>query len=179
MEQSNDNFNIDIEIKRKKIRKRKKRWLRLRLFKIINVVSCAMVFLVIAVCMIFMKRPEISEIENRTLAKWPEFSFEDYFSGKYTAGIENHYNDTVPGRENFKDMVASIRGCFGVKSDEAKIHGTIIKKDNKKPENKVIPTETDESTDITQNTQESTDKPVTTEQPTEKKDNWDGPAVEG
>ncbi len=179
MEQQNDNFNIDIEIKRKKIRKRKKRWLRLRLFKIINVVSCAMVFLVIAVCMILMKRPEISEIENRTLAKWPEFSFEDYFSGKYTAGIENHYNDTVPGRENFKDMVASIRGCFGVKSDEAKIHGTIIKKDNKKPENKVIPTETDESTDITQNTQESTEKPVTTEQPTEKKDNWDDPAVEG
>ena len=78
MEQQNDNFNIDIEIKRKKIRKRKKRWLRLRLFKIINVVSCAMVFLVIAVCMILMKRPEISEIENRTLAKWPEFSFEDY-----------------------------------------------------------------------------------------------------
>ncbi|MGN0621635.1 MAG: DHHW family protein [Porcipelethomonas sp.] len=176
MEQQNNNFNIDVEIKRLKRKKRKRR-LRLRIFKVVNVVVCAVTFLVIGVCMIILKRPEISETENRKLAKWPDFSFNDYFSGKYTAGIENHYNDTVPGRETFKAMVASIRDCFGVRSDEARIHGTVITKDEKKEktteaEEIILPEETASAEKSTESTSEAAASPT-------EKDDWDDPAVEG
>lgn len=170
MEYQNDDFNIDVELRHKR-RKNRRIKRRLRVLTSVNVVICALTFLVISVCMLIMKRPEISETENRTLAKVPKFSFSDYFSGKYTAGLENHYNDTVPGRESLKHAAASIRDCFGIKSDEAKIHGTIIKKQDKKPENgeETVPTDTKP------NAEENTKS----ESAEEEKDDWDDPAVEG
>ena len=81
-----DDFNIDIDLRRKKRKRVKKRY-TVKLLKRINVIVCALTFMVIAVCLIVLKRPEVSEIENRTLAKWPNFSFADYFSGKYTSEV--------------------------------------------------------------------------------------------
>lgn len=109
---------------RKLVIKRKK---KIKMLKAANVIICAITFVVIAVCLIILKRPEVSETENRTLAKWPSFSFSDYFSGQYTSAIENFYNDTVPGREKFKEWTGDIRDMFGLRSQEVKIHGTPVK----------------------------------------------------
>ena len=103
-----EDFNIDIDLRRRKKKRVKKRY-TIKFIKRLNVIICALTFVVIAVCMIVLKRPEVSEIENRTLAKFPKFSFSDDFSGKFTAGIETYYNDTVPGRETFKNITASLR----------------------------------------------------------------------
>lgn len=123
----NNDFNIDVEVRRKKRKKAKKRY-TLRFLKSVNAISFFLIVFVISVCLLVLKRPEISATENRTLAKWPSFSISKLFSGEYTAGIEQFYNDTIPGRETFKGMVADIRSCFGVSGD-VKIHGGLVDKE--------------------------------------------------
>lgn len=71
-----------------------------------------------ALWFLFGTRPTESEIENRNLAKFPSFSWSDYISGKYTADIANYYNDTVPKREWFKNLTASMRRHMGVQMED-------------------------------------------------------------
>lgn len=177
-----DEFNIDIDLRRKKRKRVKKRY-AVKFIKRINVIACALTFMAIAVCLIILKRPEISEIENRTLAKWPDFSFADYFSGKYTSDIENYYNDTVPGRETFKNLTASIRNLFGIQSQEVKIHGTPVKQDSR-PDNEnaavTRPAETKESAEYTSALTQTTQTWQTTVATTaQEPDPLDDPNIEG
>ena len=177
-----DDFNIDIDLRRKK-RKRVKNRYTVKLLKRINVIVCALTFMVIAVCLIVLKRPEVSEIENRTLAKWPNFSFADYFSGKYTSEVENYYNDTVPGRETFKNLTASIRDLFGIQSQDVKIHGTPVKQDSR-PDNEnaavTRPAETGESAEYTSAlTQPTQARQTTVATTTQEPDPLDDPDIEG
>ena len=85
-----------------------------------------------ALWFLFGTRPTESEIENRNLAKFPSFSWSDYISGKYTADIANYYNDTVPKREWFKNLTASMRRHMGVQmEDDVKFYGTLhVNKDS-------------------------------------------------
>lgn len=169
-----DNRSARRYLRRLNLKRRKK----IRIYKAVNVIACAMTFVVIAVCMIVIKRPKISDTENRTLAKWPSFSFSDYFSGEYTSGIENFYNDTVPGREKFKEWTADIRSLFGLRSEEVKIHGTPVKQnvksDKKKQTTAVMSTENSQSTKTTLSSVISSE-PAT--EPTE--DPLDDPNIDG
>lgn len=169
-----DNRSARRYLRRLNLKRRKK----IRIYKAVNVIACAMTFVVIAVCMIVIKRPKISDTENRTLAKWPSFSFSDYFSGEYTSGIENFYNDTVPGREKFKEWTADIRSLFGLRSEEVKIHGTPVKQnvksDKKKQTTAVMSAENSQSTKTTLSSVISSE-PAT--EPTE--DPLDDPNIDG
>ena len=169
-----DNRSARRYLRRLNLKRRKK----IRIYKAVNVIACAMTFVVIAVCMIVIKRPKISDTENRTLAKWPSFSFSDYFSGEYTSGIENFYNDTVPGREKFKEWTADIRSMFGLRSEEVKIHGTPVKQnvksDKKKQTTAVMSTENSQRTKTTLSSVISSE-PAT--EPTE--DPLDDPNIDG
>ena len=49
-----DDFNIDIDLRRKKRKRVKKRY-TVKLLKRINVIVCALTFMVIAVCLIVLK----------------------------------------------------------------------------------------------------------------------------
>lgn len=177
MENNDRDFKIDVEIRRQKKKKVKKRY-TLRFFKVLNVVAFVMTIFVIAVCMIILKRPEISETENRTLAKWPSFSISKYFSGKYTSGIEEFYNDTVPGREYFKDLVSDIRAHFGIASSEVKIHGSMVKQDSKPKETKAETKASDFAALKTSNTAVTTVKTTLTAVTTTN-DPLDDPNIEG
>ena len=88
----------------------------------INFAVCATLFFGIAIGMVVFERPTISEEENRTLAKMPAFSAEDYFSGDYTAGVAEYYNDTVPFRSVFKNLTAEFRQHLGIQGDVV-LHG--------------------------------------------------------
>lgn len=94
------------------------RWL------VANTVALGSVFAGIAVSMLVFTRPTISMTEKRELAKFPEFSFENFFSGKFTSGITEWYDDTVPWRDGFKDISANISKCMGVSLGGVTIHGT-------------------------------------------------------
>ena len=79
----------------------------------INTAVCLLLAGTIAVGMVVLERPTMSEIENRNLATMPEFSVDAYLSGEYTEGVANYYNDTVPMRSTFKNLTASIRKYMG------------------------------------------------------------------
>ncbi len=117
--------NIDVDIRQRRINRLKKHYV-LRVINIIGVLFFSFTVLAVTLLFVFLERPTISNTENRTLATMPSFSIEDYFSGNFTTKAELFYNDTIPGREVFKDIVADIKGNFGLASEEVRIHGVIL-----------------------------------------------------
>ncbi len=91
----------------------------------INIGVCATFFAVVVVCLLVLPRPTVSESEKRELAKFPEFSWGDYWSGKYTSDISNFFNDTVPFRDEFKQLGANFRTLFGFSLNGATLSGDI------------------------------------------------------
>lgn len=167
--------NIDIDIRKRRIKRLKKRYV-MRVINIVGVVLFSLTVLIIAVCFIFFKRPTVSYTENRTLASMPDFSAEDYFSGKYTADLELYYNDTIPGRDSLKDLVADIKNHFGLSSETAKIHGGVL--NNKKVEKVTSAAVTSYKKSNTAVTSVSVKATETTVAETEK-DPLDDPNIEG
>lgn len=70
--------------------------------------------LLIAIFLLVVPRSKTSNIEKRALATWPEFSFSSYFSGDYTAGIMQFYDDTVPARDTFKNAGNNFKSAYGI-----------------------------------------------------------------
>lgn len=172
--------NIDIDIRSRRIRRLKKRYV----MKIINtagVISFSVAVLMISLFFLISERPTVSVTENRTLATMPDFSVKDYLSGNYTADIELFYNDTVPQRESLKDLVADIKGSFGIKSsDGVKIHGSILSMEEENTENTEKPTEKVTTAMTMAEYKGTTSIAVTTTLTTEKEENpLDDPNIEG
>ncbi len=94
-----------------------------RKFNIINICVTATLFIAAAVSLTVFERPATSAAEKRELAKFPEFSAENLFSGQYTDGVSKWYNDTVPWREGFKDISAKINKCMGVSLGGVTVYG--------------------------------------------------------
>ena len=59
------------------------------------------------------KDPTVSELENRTLAQMPEFSFSALWSGEYTKALENYYSDTFPFREELTRVAGVLKEMRG------------------------------------------------------------------
>ncbi len=91
----------------------------------INVGVCASLFAVAAVCLLVLPRPTISESEKRELAKFPAFSWEEYWKGDYTEDISYYFNDTVPMRDELKQLAANFRTLFGFSLNGATIVGDV------------------------------------------------------
>ncbi len=96
-----------------------------RLFCYANIVYSAIAFGLIAVGLLVLPHSTISEIEQRELAKFPTFSPEEFANGKYTNGITDYYNDTVPYRDDLKKAAANLRSLFGVSLGDAEIIGPV------------------------------------------------------
>ena len=75
--------------------------------------------------LLILPRDTVSHEENRNLTKMPEFSLTGYLSGEYTEGLADYYDDTVPNRSFFKNMIASVfMPMKGVKyGDGVTLHG--------------------------------------------------------
>lgn len=72
------------------------------------------------VLMVILPRSTVSKIEKRELATMPEFSLMSYFSGEYTAGVANFYDDTVPLRDELKNVGNNLKALFGLpKADDS------------------------------------------------------------
>ncbi len=123
----------------------------------INAVILTGCIAIVSVGMIFLERPTISETENRTLAKMPEWSFDNYFDGSFTGGISEFYNDTVPMRSTFKKWNTKLTSLFGIESDDTIFHGNVTMV------NKEQNTEPAETTQTTAETTTSLDAVAQTE----------------
>lgn len=161
----------------KRERKRKEAAVKrtVRLTNTIRTVVMTLFIFGVALFLIFGKRPKVSTEENRNLATFPKFSFSSYFSGEYTAGVSNYYNDTVPLRSKFKTMIAGIESSFGLDyggsgDDAAVLIGNSVKtKDDKKnlqtEETKMNQTATEAETvvsdaELAETTQEATEEVI-------------------
>lgn len=99
---------------------------------ILNVAIIMAILLLGCIYLLALKRETVSDEENRSLAKFPEFSLKSYISGEYTEGIAKFYDDTVPNRSYFKKIIATyIMPLKGLEYGDDKI---IIYQNNNQPE---------------------------------------------
>lgn len=96
-------------------RKAEKRSLLQTRLSMISLTAMALFLLLAALFLLVFPRSEKSQIEKRELAKFPSFSLESYFSGAFTSGVTTFYDDTVPYRDNFKNLSNEIKNVFGMK----------------------------------------------------------------
>ena len=109
----------------------------------ISIFIFLLLFAGISVFLIAIPRSTKSEIEKRNLAEFPQFTFESYFSGDFTAGIATFYDDTVPFRDDFKTAGYNFKSIFGIHTeDEVKIVGKPKKVDDPQGETSKPPVET-------------------------------------
>lgn len=151
-----------------------------RKFNIINISVVASIFAAAVVMLTFFERPTHSETEKRDLAEFPEFNAENLFSGRFTDGVSKWFNDTVPWRDGFKDISASISKYRGISLGGVTIYGGPMKvvdgttaAADKEPitepisdagaETSVKPAETENGAQITERTEESTANAQTAE----------------
>ncbi len=106
-----------------------------------NTGVCLILLFGIAAGMLIFERPTVSMEENRTLAKMPEISVENYLDGELTGGIAEHYNDTVPFRSTFKGWIQNLRSRFGLRSS-AVIIGNAPAMQQDQTETETAPAET-------------------------------------
>ena len=81
----------------------------------------SVVFALLTLFLVVFPRSTISNIENRVLATFPEFTAEKYFAGEFTSGIATFYDDTVPYRDDFKNIGNNFKGLFGLPASEDEI----------------------------------------------------------
>ncbi len=86
-----------------------------------TVMAMSVIFACLCLFLLVFPRSSVSDIENRELAKFPEFTTEKYLSGQYTAGIATFYDDTVPFRDTFKNAGNNFKGVFGLPAAEDEI----------------------------------------------------------
>ena len=99
-----------------------------RVWTIANIAATVTLFIGITVALLVLERPTESYTENRKLATFPEFTFEKFFSGEYTDGITEWFDDTVPWRDGFKDISANIVKNMGVSfGNVGSVTGSLVK----------------------------------------------------
>lgn len=91
----------------------------------INIGVCTVFFAVVAIGLLILPRPTVSESEKRNLAAFPEFTWDAYWNGDYTEDISYFFNDTVPFRDTFKSIGAGFRSLFGFSINGAEIKGSV------------------------------------------------------
>ncbi|MFM7727109.1 MAG: DHHW family protein [Flavobacteriales bacterium] len=69
--------------------------------------------LITSVVLVVREKESISETEKRTLAIWPSWSVDAYFTGSYFDSISGYINDHFPLRNSFVDLAQKIRYNLG------------------------------------------------------------------
>lgn len=158
------------EIKKRKKKEKKQRRITNTIAGV-NVAVLGSMLVFGCVYMFAFEHETIAQDENRYLATFPEFSAEKYFSGEYTEGIANYYDDTVPNRAAIKEFITKnilpLKGTsFG--DDGVELHGMASAN---KPVTTTVPPVTTTGTGTTLSAETTT---VTTTLPS-----TDNPAADG
>ncbi|MBE6678347.1 MAG: hypothetical protein E7597_06105 [Ruminococcaceae bacterium] len=84
-------------------------------FHKINIIVLLVATVLIVMFMTFFPRSSgRSGTETRMLTEFPDFNWDAYFSGAYTATITEWFTDTVPHRDALLDFASSIRNLYGI-----------------------------------------------------------------
>lgn len=71
-----------------------------------SIVGC--IFATFVIVFNFFPRSTVSELENRELAKFPQFSWDSIASGKYMTEISSWYSDSEPYRDIFMALSMNV-----------------------------------------------------------------------
>lgn len=74
-------------------------------------------------CLVFLKRPEISAAEKRELAKKPEFTIQSYLDGSFAKEFTAYFSDTVPFREKIVELSSAMNKLKGISAP--KFYGNV------------------------------------------------------
>lgn len=106
---------------------------RRRACDIIFLALLLIMFETVALAFVMFPRSEISELENRKLKEFPEFTLESWFDGSFTAEVSEWFTDTVPFRDDLMGYSKSIQELSGF-STGVKIYGPSKRVDEEESE---------------------------------------------
>ena len=89
--------------------------------QILSCVTVIIIFFVIGCA--FFARPDHSDTEKRALTEFPEFTWDSFFSGRYTSQINLWYSDTFPTREGMIAANDFIKSLYGIKTNQFSSNG--------------------------------------------------------
>lgn len=167
---THDETPMTPEQRKKRRWERRRKWNELR-WSALSMLVLAVVFFGTALFLLLFPRSTESQLEKRTLAKFPDFSLKSYFSGDFTGDITTYYDDTVPFRDSFKNAGNQMRSMLGLRNAKDTI--TIINSDvvaenmnaqAQKPStastDSTTPAESTQPTDATEETPSVTEEPT-------------------
>lgn len=137
-------------------------------FRLLSVVIIVPVYLALVVCLLAMPRSTVSNIEKRELAAFPEFSWSSYWSGEYTAGIANYFDDTVPFRDTLKQAASRLMNLLGVKYNDVQVSGQMVVINNNDDEEKTQSSADDTAATASVSTSSKSDSDKGSDTDTEK-----------
>lgn len=88
---------------------------------LVYIVSVGLVYLAMIVVMDTFPRSAYSELEQRELATFPEFSRETLFSGNFTEAVSSWFSDTEPFRDRFMKVSMDVKAARRMSFDEEQI----------------------------------------------------------
>lgn len=97
--------------------------------QIINVVVFCVLLLVGGVASLLTKKEKVSELENRNLTEFPDYSDSALLSGDYFRQIEMYYADNFPWRNDWISVSNQFRENFGFEYSDIKIYEPINETD--------------------------------------------------
>lgn len=80
----------------------------------------ATVFIECAIALTALPRSTESELEKRSLAKFPTLTADSLFNGSYTAAVSSWFSDTVPFRDEIMEQSMTLKNAMGIKSSLGK-----------------------------------------------------------
>ena len=108
----------DTPDEKKDTKKDKKKKLTEMRISLVSMMVLIPFFVICMIYMLFFPKSTVSQIEKRTLASFPSFSFSSYFSGDFTSGINEWFTDTIPNRDALKNLGYNIKSLFGLPTSE-------------------------------------------------------------
>ena len=107
---------------RQQMRRAKRQAAGLRHAQIFHTFSFLFVLFLFGILSLVLPKPTVSEVEKRELAEMPEFSTDALIEGSYVRGVELHYADTFPFREQFILLRAWINDLRGLRLDGIRLY---------------------------------------------------------
>lgn len=93
-----------------------------RIYDLILCISFFIVVFIVGVISVTDEDPTVSELENRTLKAYPEFSFKSLADGSFFLDFEEAYNDTFPSRDFWVTRSAAIKSAITLKYEDTIVY---------------------------------------------------------
>lgn len=100
--------------RRARYKKRRAMVITSRIGEVVRIFTIGVLLFGGSIFLLVGARPTESAEENRMLAQFPSFSWESLLDGSYIEDVMYYYEDTVPGRSFFKQLISDFETYKGL-----------------------------------------------------------------